>query len=104
MKKLSYPLIAAVASLLIASASQVQAGGSSSCCDDGIAASPKVRAILDERCKSHCTAPAQMAVTTTRHTDIAASPRVQQMRHERMPRPVFLSSETASYRATGSDG
>ena len=61
--------------------------------------------MLDERCKSRCAAPAQMAVTTTtHHTDIAASPRVQEMRHERMPGPVLLSSETVSYRATGSDG
>src|SRR5436309_1830333 len=102
MKKLSYPVIAAVAGLLIASASQVQAGGSWSCCDDGIAASPKVRAMLDERCKSRCAAPAHITVTTTvRQTDIAASPRVQQMRSERSPAVAVQSTETASYSPTG---
>jgi len=61
--------------------------------------------MLNDRCKSRCVAPAQMTTTTTvRQTDIAASPKVQAMRNERMPAPVVQSTETAGYRPTGSDG
>jgi hypothetical protein len=61
--------------------------------------------MLDERCKTRCTVPVQVtAVTSTPHTTIAASPRVQQMRSERMPAGVVTTSEIAGYRPTGSDG
>src|SRR5207249_7985875 len=105
MKKLSYPLIAIAAGLLIAYPSQTKAGGTDSCCDDGIAASPKVRAMLDERCKSTCAAPSRVTVTTTtRQTDIAAPPKVQQMRAERTAGPVVQATETTGYKPTGADG
>ena len=99
-------MIVAVAGLLIASATQAKAGGTDSCCNEGIAASPKVRAMLDERCKSLCTAPAQVTTTQTfiRQTDVAASPKVQQMRAERVVGPVVHTTETAGYHATGADG
>jgi hypothetical protein len=62
--------------------------------------------MLDERCKSRCATPAQATMTTTtRQTDVAASPRVQQMRSERTPATsAAVSTETAGYRPTGSDG
>jgi len=61
--------------------------------------------MLNDRCKSRCAAPAQMTATTTvRQTDIAASPKVQAIRNERLPAPVVQSTETAGYRPTGSDG
>lgn len=105
MKNTHRFLIAAAALALFASAGQAKAGGTDACCNDGIAASPKVRAMLDERCKSRC-APARVTVTpTTRQTDIAASPRVRQMRSVRAPAPVAqVVTETAGYRPTGSDG
>jgi hypothetical protein len=106
MKNTRHFLIAAAALALFASAGQVKAGDTASCCDDGIAASPKVRAMLDERCKSKCAAPAQVTMTTTKqHTTVAASPKVQQMRSER-PRATVIqvSPETAGYRPTGADG
>lgn len=98
-------LIVAAALALLASAGQAKAGGTDACCNDGIAASPKVRAMLDERCKSRC-APAQVTVTTTTHrTDIAASPKVQQMRSERAQASVAqVATETTGYRPTSSDG
>ncbi len=106
MKNTQRFLIAAAALALFASAGQARAGGTASCCDDGIVASPKVRAMLDER-KARCCA-AQTQVTTdrtTRQTDIAASPKVQQMRNERATGPVVqVTTETAGYQATGSDG
>ena len=88
MKMLRYPVIAVVAGLLIASASQVRAGGSDSCCagsccHDGIAASPKVRATLNDRCKSRCAAPAQVTKTTTSQAGVAASPKAQAQLSER---------------------
>src|SRR5689334_21807788 len=111
MKKLSYPMMAAVAGILIASAAPARADGTDaccagSCCDDGIAASPKVRAMLNERCASGCVAPAHVAVTTTtRQTDVAASPKVQQMRNEKvLASTAAVSTETAGYSATGWDG
>src|SRR6266567_3469874 len=100
-------LIAVAALALFASAGQAKAGGSDSCCDDGIAASPKVRAMLDERKARCCTAQTQVTTygTTTRQTDIAASPNVQQMRRERAPMSVVVvSTGTAGYQPTGSDG
>jgi len=112
--KNTYRFLIAVAALaLFASAGQANAQGSSSCCSascchDSIAASPKVRAMLDERCKSKCAAPDQAILrttTTTAQTLIAASPKVQQMQKERVAAPVVqLGSEMAGYRPTGSDG
>jgi len=102
MKNSKRFLIAAAALALFASAGQVRAGGTDACCDDKIAASPKVRVMLNEQCNSRCTPPAQTAVTTTtRQTDFAASPKVQQMR---AAAPVAQTKETAGYRTTGSDG
>lgn len=99
-------LVAAAVLAIFASTGQVKAVGTDSCCDDGIAASPKVRAMLDERCKSKCAATAQITVDTiTPQALIAGSPKVQQMRSER-PRATVIqvSPETAGYRPTGSDG
>jgi len=106
MKNTHRFLVAAAALALFASAGQAKAGGTASCCDDGIAASPKVRAMLDER-EARCMASGQVTTyrITTRQTDIAASPRVQQMRNDRTPAPaVQVAAETAAYRPTGSDG
>jgi hypothetical protein len=109
MKKLTYPLITAVAGLLVASASSALAGGtasccSASCCNDGIAASPKVQNTLEERCLSKCTAPAQVtAGTITPQALVAGSPKAQQMRSN--PTTVVqIAPETAWYQTTGSDG
>jgi hypothetical protein len=107
MKNTQRFLVAAAALALFVSAGQAKAGGTDSCCDDGIAASPKVRAMLDERKARCCAAPAQVTTyrTTTRQTDIAASPKVQQMRNERTPAPgMQVNTETAGYRPTGTDG
>lgn len=61
--------------------------------------------MLNERCNSRCAAPAQVTMTmTTRQTDVAASPKVQQMHAERASAPVVQATETAGYRATGADG
>ena len=108
MKNSNYLLVATATLVLLASAGQVTAGTGSccgSCCDDGIAASPKVRTMLDERCKSKCAAPAVVTATTiTRQTDVAASPKVQQMRAERTAAPAMQTTEIAGYRPTGADG
>jgi len=105
MKTLNYPLIVTIAGLLLGSAGRVQAD-TSSWSNDGIAASPKIRAMLDEQYKSRSAAPAQPPVTTTRsRAEIAASPKIQQMRSERPSAPVIVvSTETAGYRPTGPDG
>jgi len=107
MKNTHRLLIAAATLALFASAGQAKAGGTDSCCDDGISASPKVRAMLDEQKARCCTAQTQVTTygTTTRQADIAASPKVQQMRRESAPVSVVaVSTETAGYRPTGSDG
>ena len=107
MKNTCRFLIATAALVLFASAGQAKAGGTDSCCDDRIAASPKVRAMLDEQKARCCTAQTQVTTygTTTRQADIAASPKVQQMRRERAPASVVVvSTEAAGYRQTGSDG
>jgi hypothetical protein len=97
-------LLAGAVITLLTAAGQARAGGTASCCNDGITASPKVRAMLDERCMSQCAAPAQPTVSTvTRQTEFAASPKVQQMRSERANAAV-VTMETAGYRATGDDG
>jgi hypothetical protein len=111
MKKLTYPLIAAVAGLVIVSANPAQAGENSSCCtgsccNKSIAASPKVRAMLDERCRSKCAPPDHTMVSTVKpQTSFAASPKAQQMNSKGAPATVIqVASETAGYQPTGSDG
>jgi hypothetical protein len=111
MKNTRRLLIAAAAVAVLAAAGQARAGGSSSCwsascCKSGITASPKVQAMLEERCKSQCTAPTQVASTvTTPHTLVAASPKVQQTRSERAGATVMQAApQTAGYRPTGADG
>src|SRR6266404_5507850 len=107
MKKTSYPLIVAVAGFLIAFAGQSQAE-SQLTTDDGIAASPKVRQMLQER-KARTSAPVVSSQVTT-HQDassanVAASPKVQQMRHEMVIATTPRSTVNfAGYRATGDDG
>jgi hypothetical protein len=102
-------LIAAAALAFFAAAGQARAGGSHSCCNDscchdGVTASPKVRAMLDERCKSRCTPPTEISAITTHQTDVVASPKIQQMLHNRIYSPALVVTETSSYRPTGSDG
>jgi hypothetical protein len=98
MKKLSYPIIAAVAGLFIASAGSVLAGGSDACCATGCchdrtAASPKLRAALNERCATKCAPASQTASTITPNTAVAASPKTLQMRNENTASGV--ASQTA---------
>src|SRR6266567_5724321 len=108
MKKINYPLIAAVAGLLIASAGQAnaqyQAVG-----DDGIAASPKVRQMLNERKARTAVSAFPTQVTTYQggtSDKVAASPKVQQMRKEQQAIAAAPRStpNVAGYRATGDDG
>jgi malonyl CoA-acyl carrier protein transacylase len=95
-------LIAAAALALFASAGQIKA--QSQTAGDGIAASPKVRQMLNER-KAREAAPQQVTINQiVPQAAIAASPKVQQLRNER-PAPVLQANRaTATYRATGSDG
>ena len=104
MKNSNRLLIAAAALALFASAGQIKAQ-SQAVGDDGIAASPKVRQMLNKR-KASAVAPQEVTINqSVPQATIAASPKVQQMRNERMPAPVLpVSPETTSYRATGSDG
>ena len=104
MKNSNRLLIAAAALALFASAGQIKAQ-SQAVGDDGIAASPKVRQMLNERKARHA-APEQVTIhQIAPQTTIAASPKVQQMRNERMPAPILqVVPKTAGYRATGSDG
>ena len=78
--------------------------------DDGIAASPKVRQMLNERAAATRVAPATPSVTVTYRNQadgITASPKVRQMLAERK---VVISGApatevaSAGYRPTGSDG
>lgn len=106
MKKLSYPIIAAVAGLFIASAGSALAGGSdpccaAGCCHDRTAASPKLRAMLNERCASKCAPASQTASTVTPNTSVAASPKLHQMRSDNAQ---TASSQTAGNQAAVSDG
>src|SRR6266436_6170182 len=103
MKNANRLLIAAAALALFASAGQIKA--QSQAVGDGIAASPKVRQMLNER-KASGMAPQQVTINRiVPQTTIAASPKVQQMRNERTPAPVLqVGPETAGYKATGSDG
>src|SRR5438105_9895185 len=84
MKKMNYTIIAAAAGLLIGSAGQVDAQ-SQAVGDDGIAASPKLRQMLNER-QARTAAPVLPAEVTTYQggtsEDLAASPKVQHMRSE----------------------
>lgn len=95
-------LIAAAVLALFASASQVKAGGSDACCKDNTAASPKVRTMLNEQCNAKCAAQTSttQSTTATRQTDVAASPKLQQMR---AAAPV-ATSQSAGSQMTGSDG
>jgi hypothetical protein len=105
MKNSSRFLIAVMALSLFGSVAQVKAGSGAGC-DDKIAASPKVQAALDERCKMQCaTLSANWVHETSRssRTDIAASPRLKQQLDERTPRRV-VQTETATLRSSGSDG
>jgi len=84
MKNTPRFLIAAAALALLASASQVRAGGSSACCSASrcntvTAASPKTSAALGERCRSMCASGDQASArnTITPLTASAASPKVQ---------------------------
>ena len=97
-------LIAAAAITLFASAGQIQAQYQA-VGDDGIAASPKVRQMLNER-KARATAPQEVTINRiVPQTTVAASPKVQQMLKERAPGTVpEVGPETAGYRPTGSDG
>src|SRR6266850_7583068 len=106
MKTANRLLIMTAALAFFASAGQIQAG-TKPCCDDGIAASPKVRQMLDERKAQCCAQPAAAVTTSTTRSraTIAASPRVQQMRNERAVVSTSPSiDQTVGYRATRTDG
>jgi hypothetical protein len=95
-----------IAIALITTASQAKAGVGPSC-HEGIAASPKVSAALNERCMIHCASQTQATsstINTTQHTAIAASPKVLQMRNEQMlARMPQVGSQTVAYQPTSSD-
>src|SRR5947209_6634946 len=117
MKKLNRFGIVAGAALLFASASgsyaQSQLTG-----DNGTAASPKVRQMLEERkatrsaalnpmSASEVTSSTEPCCTTSDGRQIAASPKVQQMLAEhRVVKSATTgsSSEVAGYKATAEDG
>jgi hypothetical protein len=106
MKKLTYPMIAAVAGLFIASASSAWAGGtdgccSATCCNKGTAASPKVHATLNERCVSKCAPASQTASTITPNTAVPASPKTQQIRSENTRANVVSLQVSGSVVADG---
>ncbi len=96
MKNTFHFLVATAALVLFAPASPANARSSTcclasranvradSCCDNAIAASPKVRATLDERCKNRC-APRDLASPSqtpgyhpTGFDGITASPRLRE--------------------------
>ena len=63
--------------------------------------------MLDERKARCCATDTHVTTyrTTTRQTDIAASPRVQQMRSDSMPaHAVQVAPQIVGYRPTGADG
>jgi membrane protease subunit (stomatin/prohibitin family) len=79
--------------------------------DDGIAASPKVRQMLNEQRAKSRTAPASVAVASvsykaTSQDGIAASPKLRQTLNEWkvVTGPTALASTSAAYRAVGDDG
>ena len=108
MKNTNRFFIAAAAVALFASAGQIQAQYQA-VGDDGIAASPKVRQVLNER-KARASAPVGAPEVTINQAapqdNIAASPKVQQLRKEQMARVATPGPavEAAGYRATGADG
>jgi hypothetical protein len=104
MKNANRLLIAAAALSVFASAGQSTAFAS-----DGIAASPKVRQMLNERPKAVAAQQVETKQVTTMlvlpQATIAASPKVQQMLNERMRATVAeVGMQTAGYKPTGSDG
>ena len=104
MKNSNRLLIAVAALALFASTAQIKAQ-SQPVGDDGLAASPKVRQMLNER---YVKAAAVQGVTISRivpQTTAAASPKAQQMLDERAPASVVqVAPQTAGYRQTGSEG
>jgi hypothetical protein len=103
--------VAGTISLANSASAQYRAVG-----DDGIAASPKVRQMLNERqaakaaslASANHTAPtvASAGYRTTGDDGIAASPRVRQMLNEQKGSTVVIPPSTAiaTYRAVGADG
>jgi hypothetical protein len=76
--------------------------------DDGIAASPKVRQMLNERnasiAASTTTAPAAYPTVAT-DDQLAASPKVRMMLNEQAKTPLLSpASEYVGYQPTGPDG
>jgi hypothetical protein len=113
MKNINRFLIAATALALVGSASQARADGSSACCsttpccNESIAASPKVRAMLDERCRNKCAPADQAGVrnTVTPQTAVAASPKAQATLNAQHTAPTqSTGSSYAGYRPVGDDG
>ena len=103
MKNSTRLLLATGAIVAFISASPVARAGNPS---DGIAASPKVRAQLDERNAQYSVGKHSMTQSTiTPQALLAGSPKAQQMRAEKpQMNTVQVSSEVAGYRPTGSDG
>jgi hypothetical protein len=101
--------VTAIATLFAAQArAQYRAVG-----DDGIAASPKLRLVLNERARANTLSQADTFVTpvgyrVVAHRDIAASPKVREMLNEQKRNAAVIPSSTAvadvGYRATGADG
>ena len=105
MKNTSRFLVAAAALALFASAGQTKAQSQLSA-DDAIAASPKVRQMLQEQKARVMVAPQVMVQQTAAQDNVAASPKVQQMRKEQVARAYSQPApvETAGYKPTDSDG
>ena len=78
--------------------------------DDGIAASPKVRQMLDERAaaaQATLSAPVRVAYHTPETQDVTASPKVLQSLAERkgvVSTTPVVEMATTGYRPTGADG
>ena len=91
---------AAVALIATSASAQYRAVG-----DDGIAASPKVRQMLDERARSAAVSPSTRSVAYRAVGDdgIAASPKLRQMMAER-PRSTVATTGTALASATCTQG
>src|SRR5437867_3773852 len=102
MKNTKSLLIAAAAIALFASAGQSRAQAVG---DDGIAASPKLRQMLNEKKTACCMPRAQVTTATTAPAPaVTASPRVQQMLRDGAPAPAHaphVATETAGFKATG---
>jgi len=95
--------VAAMFSLTTSAKAQSQVVG-----EDGIAASPKVRQMLNERKANSAVSAKAASVGYQAKADdgIAASPKVRQLLNERKTVASTLSTGVASagYRATGEDG